>query len=175
MVRAASHLRFPYGEAAFCAVCLCVAAYTWMKHSYAWPATADEVSREYIAHVKSGAARKGELLYGDPGPYMAIRGTIDQTAVDDDGNVHGSFGPMRISAEFPPGTKLELGVERVYVGRMWYHGGMRGRFTYSGLDGTASRYTAASVTGLIVGAAGLCVFALSVRRWLRKRGSLPGT
>jgi hypothetical protein len=39
------------------------------------------------------------------------------------------------------------------------------------LDTTAKRFTWQSITGLIVGAIGLGVFAFALRKWLKERAS----
>jgi len=41
------------------------------------------------------------------------------------------------------------------------------------IDTTASRFTGASVAGLVVGAMGMFIFALALRDWLGGRGSIP--
>ncbi|MHC5054819.1 MAG: hypothetical protein ACYTKD_08885 [Planctomycetota bacterium] len=41
---------------------------------------------------------------------------------------------------------------------------------FLGVDAAASRWTGASVAGLVVGAMGIFIFALHLRRWMRVRG-----
>ncbi|MHC5053661.1 MAG: hypothetical protein ACYTKD_02965 [Planctomycetota bacterium] len=43
-----------------------------------------------------------------------------------------------------------------------------------GADMTASRFTGASVAGLVVGAMGRFIFGLYLRGWLRERPALRG-
>jgi hypothetical protein len=157
---------FPYADAAFCAACLAIAAYAWMTYSYAWPTTAGEIRRSFVAFARSGAARTGACFFGDPGPYVAVRGTLYQAVADEDGSVHALFGPAGVAAILPPGTTIEIGVEHVYVGRMYNVFGIKRRNTAVGLDGRASRFTFASLVGLAVGTAGVCVFGLSLRRFV---------
>jgi hypothetical protein len=54
---------------------------------------------------------------------------------------------------------------------------LKGRVTFQGglspiyiVDCTASRWNGASVAGLVVGAMGIFIFAIHLKRWLRVRG-----
>ncbi|MHC5053820.1 MAG: hypothetical protein ACYTKD_03770 [Planctomycetota bacterium] len=72
-------------------------------------------------------------------------------------NVRMHFSPDRLPA------MLETGI---WKGRLTV---MRGHFSWPAVDTTASRFHAASIGGIVVGAMWCFIFGLYLRRWLRER------
>ncbi len=64
------------------------------------------------------------------------------------------------------GGEVWTGPERAWTGRMVLSITHDVDFF---LDGTASRFTPQSIAGLVVGAMGVFVFAVVLRRWLKNR------
>ena len=77
---------------------------------------------------------------------------------------------------------VEVDVPRHDLPAPWRHGEWTGRVTVASsavyamprLDTTASRFAPESVAGLVVGAWGLFIFGLYLRRWLAERRGVSG-
>jgi hypothetical protein len=168
-------LRFPYIPAAICAACLVVAGWTWMRYSWAWDATTIPADRVPVLH----------------GRYVVVHGQVERAGSSDSADVaavlHGHSGVVHVG---PGGTTLwtlplvgattsaDGGKDGAICGRLVLMDSLPIPFTdapappHVALDVRASRVTWHSITGLVVGALGIGVFMLFVRRWLTQRGRI---
>ena len=155
--------RFPYVGALLCAGCIGTAAWTWMRYSYAWPVTADTLK------VREDAARDSRWL----GWYVAVSGIIHasstkQTWMTSDpkcAHAHSTRESVKLHVQ---GLTYGPGVVKGRVARWQYSSGRGPRLCLC-VVGTASRFTGASVAGLVVGAMGVFVFTVALRHWLWER------
>jgi len=159
-----------------------------MTYSYARPTTPEDVSRDVDALVQrafpSAAppsrrwgslhemnrfmdSRKARFAALPTQPYLAVRGTLTDTGVRDGGLAYGALGDD-IFVILPAEADLED--EQTYIGRLEIVG--RPDYYAINLDTTASRFTGASIAGLVVGAMGCFIFGLYMRTWLGERKAL---
>jgi hypothetical protein len=100
-------------------------------------------------------------------PFAGIR-FVGHSA-DSDSWVTDSTG-RHIRFERGPGYALHANVETTFSGREL--GESTGTTVRDFLDTTASRFHPASIAGLVVGAMGVFIFGLYLRRWLVERKAL---
>ncbi len=180
--------RFPYVGALLCAACLGVAVWTWMRYSYSW-----DVTGEYL-YGNAAAIRVGRWPCRS---YVRVRGTdacglalnipnpdyVDYAHLSED--CYGvAFLPrgyvthnLYLHVRMPPGTELAAREAGEFAGRVFAREPLTSgydvppdeRDAYPGVDTTASRFTGASVAGLVVGAMGVFVFTVALRHWLGER------
>ena len=162
--------RFPYVAALLCAACVGAAAWLWMEHSYATGITPKE--------MKAGWKRNADDLWGSTHPllgrYVKLRGISTGKVWThpygrsylfvDDPTDEREEAQVCISQ----GQTADRGAAVSFAGRVAFHdrccGCGQGLFVT--VDTTASRFTGASVAGLVVGAMGVFVFAVAFRDWL---------
>ena len=149
--------RFPYAAAAFSCACVAAAVWTFMLFSWTWDVEWDDFRsvEDPLKHRLMGRYVKWPSpesskwrVYGSPlrqaeaggGIYVSVKGLPE-----------GHPRPVnrgRVIVEYPLGSRYPL----------------------LAIDAGASRWTGASVAGLVVGAMGVFIFVLHLRRWLRVRG-----
>jgi hypothetical protein len=173
--------RFPWIQLVFCIACLSMAAWTWMRYSYAWEATPRQFAElsdeeelrwyDYFVEVNGVIRQKAE----EPG-----RGThVDVRDAEDD--------RYRALVFVPAGAAPPINESAVFGGSVWFDpriatvsrahlrvagGAMsrpRARIEDAGVLFVRGRWNGASVAGLVVGAMGCFIFALYLRRWLQER------
>jgi hypothetical protein len=156
---------FPWVQLVFCLVCLGMASFLCIAHSFAWSYRADG-ARDFpgkgayaeVVGVVIGAQETadGHLLIVDAKP------SEDRGGSDWKGPVT-CLVPKGVSDSLPIGTRAVLRGRRV--------DGVWARFH---IDTSASRFVPESVAGLVVGAMGVFIFGLYLRAWLRGRKALAG-
>jgi hypothetical protein len=159
--------RFPYVQLVFCLACLTMTAWTWMRYSYAWKVTAEEL-------------RDADGSYD--GYYVYLRAFL---RFDDE--VHDSIlwvtgktgGLVHVDSRWPPElcpgprrTTWDEILARVTHPRPRTEVSYTGRIFRRCLNTRASRFHGASVAGIVVGTMGVFIFGLYLRRWLRERKAL---
>ncbi|MHC5057729.1 MAG: hypothetical protein ACYTKD_23915 [Planctomycetota bacterium] len=181
--------RFPYAVAAFALACVICAIWLWMRYSYCWDFTVADISRRRT-EVVWGHGR------WPAGAYVRVAGVPGwRTGSDGHRYLNSVAGPSRSKdvvgiIDLGDGTGEAAGVAGEFVGRIYGGGGtplspadVDFETTRPGFDRfdrkhyrirpdlllNASRFTPASVAGLVVAAMGTAVFALHLRRWLAER------
>ncbi|MHC4202526.1 MAG: hypothetical protein ACYSU0_21250 [Planctomycetota bacterium] len=155
--------RFPYIAALLCAGCLGAAGWTWMRYSWAW-----EVTPRRLWELKRQGGHRGH--YPPEGLYVQVRGNL--RTLEDGFELLGE--PNQPYAEIQVWRPKEVphpGKTPVLVlkGRFSTMDRLGGGYMNPLVDATASRFHGASVTGLVVGAMGVFVFAVALRHWLGER------
>ncbi|MHC4202895.1 MAG: hypothetical protein ACYSU0_23130 [Planctomycetota bacterium] len=166
--------RFPYVAALLCAACLGAAAWTWISYSYAWNVAPREFwhgtppSRRTFLRlepVEPPARARMSLV----GTYVRVRGTyrelwlgneLDHVQDPDDADAF-------VRVRMPDGHEVGEGEAVVLSGRV-SRGPHEGDEFSMQVDVGASRFTGASVAGLVVGAMGVFVFTVALGHWLRE-------
>jgi hypothetical protein len=166
--------RFPYVQLVFCVACLSMAAWTWMRYSYAWDVTPGHLSESRLP----GAYTRGEWPYGHR--YVRLMGvlSIQRKVV----SLHRplQFATLRLSngqevlAHLKKQGTPDDETRREVTGRLLTgvrndKGRISGALPYLVADG---RLTGASGAGIVVGAMGCFIFGLYLRGWLRERKAL---
>ena len=158
--------RFPSVQLVFCLACLGMTVWTWMRYSYAWDVTPDELWELKRQWHRAGRYPAEEL-------YVQVPGTL-RTWDDGSetlGHLDQSDGAIQVFRrdETPlPGTTLRV----VLKGRLSNIDEFGGGYMCPVVDATASRFHPASIAGLVVGAMGCFIFGLYLRRWLVDRKAL---
>ena len=166
--------RFPYVAAALCAACVGAAAWTWMGYSYAWEMRLDGRPARWDGYYVclQGQVHKAtrgpiRLLGSRRSPQPFIPSPADRVVV--------GFGLTRNKGDIPV---LALREPEAPIPHTGIHGAFLGRVSVLGsagspdvvyVDNMRSRFTWQSITGLVVGAVGVFVFAFFLVRWLRRR------
>ncbi len=166
--------RFPWLAALLCAACVGVAAWTWMRYSYAWNYTGAELAASYSrAGVVEDLGRDGcpDVLFtwSHPnlvGKYVMVDDTLQgkwsmsmlwgvSLPVED---TYIAFLIALPHGATPPrdGHRIRLTGRMVSLAR-WAEGG-----DSLVLDTCASRFHPASIAGLVV-------FAVYLRTWVKGR------
>ena len=156
--------RFPWVQLVFCIACLSMAAWTWMRYSYAWEVTPKELD--------------DTPFQGDPTKVGSPSPRPDSRWLD---------GPSRELLKWTPpdwehpfrhpllGRYVSNHAEdaQAFSGRVVYKSRItRGGSTiepYLAVDKSRSRFTGESIAGLIVGSMGVFIFSLYLRSWLGER------
>jgi len=159
--------RFPYVQLAFCAACLAMTAWTWMRYSYAWDVTTEDIAEcNYDGSVWRLRGRpSSDHFFRDR--YVCFEGHYYHGGGREGGPYEvvvwdGSGRHWRVLARKLP--RAPMGSRVAFRGRLKPMHGMP-----LCVDGTRSRLHGASVGGLAVGAMGCYIFGLYLRRWLRER------
>ncbi|MHC4250001.1 MAG: hypothetical protein ACYS9X_12810 [Planctomycetota bacterium] len=173
--------RFPWAQAAFCAACLGMAIWCWTRYSCA--------RRPAIkALFRVQASGHPTLVWADR--YVVLRGKVLQDiTVPYGGREQGERWlwvgsadaalPVRMPVSGPVPV---IGSDEAFAGRVSmsefryipaYYDYLPSEVPLPELDATRSRWHPASIAGLAVGAMGVFIFALYLRRWLRRRGRVP--
>ena len=189
--------RFPFVAAALCAACVGAAGWTWMRFSYAWDVTAWQLPHAWVLAV--GDDYREEYSDWPTGTLVSLRGSVvrqepvrfclrdgssrlaecalikklvktDRGIIDAAANVvlvelsEDDPCPIDENAEF-------IGRLRVVAAEVDITPGAQLHYRICTVDAAASRFHAASITGLAVGAMGVFVFAVYLRHWLKERGA----
>jgi len=180
--------RFPYVAALLCAACVGVAAWTWMRYSCAQDVVAedfwtlkqrpaDPLGRIGITVPIPGSNMEYRRNYALVGDYVCLRGKLDDIYPEDADVCPGEWAEIHgreaaLAAWAHPVTGLlspnDIGTEVVVVGRVVIKEGFTG-VPNPVVDPMRSRFTGASVAGLVVGAMGVFVFTVALRHWLGER------
>ena len=163
--------RFPYVAAVLCAACVGAAGWTSMRCSYAWDVTPEDFWEKDLVEINGRFVPQTTDGRYD-GRYVRAHGIVS------DSGTHIAYGWLpRIQAfgewgyvniELPGKDSLIQYVDRsgAIDGRLCSGFGVAGWPT---IDMNASRLTWRSITGLVVGAMGVFVFAVYLRHWLKER------
>ena len=158
--------RFPLAVALFCAACVGMAAWLWMRYSYCWDVTPAEL-RPSVAEFNDIFQRGWHRQ-----PYVRVRGRFLKSPLPETVASHvlhcvvDIAGVGSVDVMLAPGERRpENGATSIFVGRVLDMDADRIPILYT----TASRFTGESVAGLVVGAMGIFIFSMYLRRWLRER------
>jgi hypothetical protein len=160
MAQSPTHPRFPYIPAAVCAVCLVLTGWTWMRYSYAWDVTPCDL---YLSEAYEGnfVRLHGRILLADYSHPLCLMGNVeppDDSLFFDRSDAN--RGCYTVLAKLP---QESVGQLMTFTGRIGTRHNM--------LDTISSRFTWHSITGLVVGALGVGVFAFFLVKWLNQRRS----
>ncbi len=165
--------KFPYVAAALCAACVGAAAWTWMRYSYCWSATVRDVQCAFLGRPLVGSSWPSGryvclrgLLQEGPGSKMHRRNGLRMYRV--------AAADVECDVVLPQSAEGRWQRESLFVGRVRAvstvpDGSYYLQSTAMALDATVGRWHGASITGLVVGAMGVFVFAVYLRHWLRER------
>jgi hypothetical protein len=155
--------RFPFVGALLCAACLAAAAWTWMMYSYCWNVSLKDVANDPIV-----------LLKRQLGRYERVEGVcLGRWS-------RANCGGLLVADHVDPTVAYEIvikgeGMPAVATGdRLVFTGRMDPFVTVDDplcgtMDISGSRFTGASIAGLVVGAMGVFVFAVALRHWFEER------
>lgn len=194
------HARFPWAPALLCAASLAMAGWTWMRFSYAWDATPESLLAAIPpvrVEIATGPMGRRPVHtypgYPDSRRLVSLTGTVILEAPEgltypgkrtlatagEAGGIVWLIVPREMPLDLDIGMRLSS-VARVGSGVIERQKPLPsgdGDYLFSGkmiatvyLDPTASRFTGASVAGLVVAAFGTFVFVLYLRRWMKERG-----
>jgi len=172
--------RFPWAAAAFACACVATAAWTYMLFSYAWPISLRDLGRRRMP--ARGLARH-EAMHPMLDRYVVVTGILVKRPLEATMMFPPSGWLLRLGDRHPKhqisgfsrvchlrGVSTKVGTPMEIRGRLAVHESWSSIPTVSlYVDATRSRWTGASVAGLVVGAMGVFIFALHLRRWLRVR------
>ncbi len=181
--------RFPYGPALLCAACLSMAAWTWMRFSYAWEFSRSDCKRARL-YVGIHDGQQTAYVFRPRWPYgryTVVRGTATEPIgvlengvyyiCEAEGDEILATIRFHEPAGVPVGDNDMNRVGEVFYGHLtapWHEAepfvATSNRF--AGLliiDTTASRFHPASIAGLVVGIMGVFIFGLYLRRWVKER------
>jgi len=193
--------RFPWVQLVFCLACLTMAGYTWMRFSYAWEVTPEDLlaaasggvspERTTGLYVRLTPSRESEwcewaesmfdpdstsLVY-TPGIKRSVRVTPEKIRALPANSVEDydmeSYADTFLVSFSPPTRKFEL-IRRGIPGRVRGRSEGWGGYPAWTVDTTASRFHPASIAGLVVGAMGCFIFGLYLRAWLQEGKALAG-
>jgi len=174
--------RFPIAGALLCAACVGAAVWTWMRYSYAWDVSGGALwDVDWSRCGPSYVPERCREEYHDR--YVRLCGKLadvcGRECVVDDG-----FGLVRIYLGgttdlngYAPGQSATF-YGRAHVGALSSSPPLRLEFVDLDwialmrapfVDASASRFHPASVSGFVVGAMGVFVFAIALRHWLGER------
>ena len=156
--------RFPYGPALLCVGCLSMAVWTWMRYSYAWDLTAwaQERHRGDDGDWPQGAySRLSGTVAGMGRTFREGHYSADSITLSQDGMKTGNVLVPRHNG-FRKGMQVWMNGRADCLAR-------KGWMVLSVIDARRSRFTGASIAGLVVAAMGVFVFGLYFRSWLRER------
>ncbi|MHC4249461.1 MAG: hypothetical protein ACYS9X_10085 [Planctomycetota bacterium] len=155
-----------------------------MKYSYCWavgPADWHERYESYVSlTVEHGTSFRFEIPYPDARLYSRLDPWAELEAGHDRYIAELWVGDAEVeelvNLVVSHGDALEIAAERcdnlIWTGRSADCGE---HWSGPAIDTIASRFHGASVSGLAVGAMGVFIFALFLRRWLRERRTLART
>ena len=155
--------RFPYVAALLCIACVGMAGYTWMRYSFAWRVTPEELYSGGAQWYNAKFVQvRGEVV-PLPGEPITDRPNVDEVLF-----VSRLALPVHHEAVLLRAHKSDIPLQ--LCTSSW-----RGRVSAGGdsdvvtVDTTASRFHGGSIAGLVVGAMGVFVFAVALRHWLGER------
>jgi len=187
--------RFPFIAALFCSACLGAAGWTWMKYSYAWsvPCSCEPWifthqrkrydATGYISRLRElgislpndwGRSMTASLDFdfrSAQGKYVQVSGRLKRledgylAVTDDEGRGMYVCLPSHRPIESATVQPIEYGIVRL-KGRPRFDVWVDGTVAALVVDTTASRFTGASIAGLVVGAMGVFVFTVALLHWL---------
>jgi hypothetical protein len=158
-------------------------AWTWIRYSYAWDVTAEQLRayEEQSEREQEGAGtyfrlRTAVIRYDYVGEHLYLPG------MGEDVYLRGGSGQeVVLDVVLPLEPRPEPGIQVLLRGRLAPTRCLIVRPAKRTLptcdwafDTTASRFTGASIAGLVVGAMGVFIFGLYLRGWLRERKALAG-
>ncbi len=169
--------RFPWVRALICAICIAACSWTWMRFSYAWHVTGEELGT--LARKDDGQAwlRERYLLFEESVVALPRGKEVTMTAICNGMVVHVLVPPR------PDGQKDSRNMAfRGPHGRMipipGEHLRLKSRFELTDeaatVDGFASRFHPVSIIGLGIGAMGVLVFAFALMNWMKRRRAGAG-
>ena len=143
--------RFPYIQLAFCVACLAMTAWTWMRFSYCWGVTAKQVEEGCVGFY-------ARVLPDQSGRTRCLRPLVltKNTTLTIDLPARG-----RVLAVGPDWSEGLFVIDEGQLMKPY------GRAVTLATD--ASRLHPASIAGIVVGAMGVFVFGLYLRRWVKER------
>lgn len=180
--------RFPWVALALCLACVAAAVWLWMRYSYCWDMRPREFY-EIIDTERLSDCPIGERAGGETGRYVRISGNATGYKMRLDPLPRpGSRGGTTTRRNY-----IGLGGEDTWEGPVFVRvpraldwPGMQGKhFTFTGrvirspprlllsagrypryvIDSTRSRFHAASISGLVVGAWGVFIFTTAFLHW----------
>lgn len=173
-------VRFPWAPALLAVASVAIAAWLWMRYSYAWEVTPGVLTQE--AGFFSSRRQSWDRA------YARVRGTIRMKQMISMGSQSDRILTVwvRESANDRTDAGGDPGIPRINAVQVmipvddlpepYQRGEWTGRvdvpssaYDEPTLDTTASRFAPESVAGLVVGAWGLFVFALHLLPWLAER------
>jgi hypothetical protein len=172
--------RFPYVGALLCAACIGASVWAWMRYSYAWEVTPEEIDIHSPLEEVFDHALIGQYIQLSDAPGGCPVPEFSHVLIDEGRD---SGRPACVYAV--PGNANPGGMPWAYVVLPVGAGGsarqpFKGRvcvatfmvgtrehtFDTLAADTTASRWHGASIAGLVVGAMGVFVFTAALRHWL---------
>jgi len=167
--------RFPFVAAILCAACLGAVAWTWMRYSYAWGMTPAQLAGGWYVPDRLPGIPGNTEDRAFVGVYVRLSGFLNpdsRSPYSPDTWVWASrAGGHGVSAnnghDLRPGPGGQVTVYgRVSVYAVRWSEGYRAQYV---VDNHSSRFTGASIAGLVVGAMGVFVFTVALRHWLGDR------
>ncbi|MHC4249627.1 MAG: hypothetical protein ACYS9X_10920 [Planctomycetota bacterium] len=156
--------RFPWAQLVFCLACLGMAAWTWMRYSYAWPTGV----REAGTVTSLDAALRLEDRYASmSGHVEPALGPTEGLLCDGRGRTRHMVRVGGCEAPLPSDSRVHH-----FKGRLSFHESNGGLAYHGYLYVGGGCLTGASIAGLVVGAMGVFIFGLYLRRWLGDRKAL---
>jgi hypothetical protein len=166
-----------------------MAAWTWMRYSYAWDVTPGMLYEGRVAGRAYVSIRGKTVLHRFYRPGKPEKAWLVFTVrlIDDDSKTRRGVALKVAEAERagveertcwkgrvnPPGLVFPTAfyaVSTVSADGTVRPAGHDGAIVFEArIDTTASRFTGESVAGLVVGAMGCFIFGLYLRRWMRER------
>jgi len=153
--------RFPWVQLVFCIACLTMTVWTWMRYSYAWEVAPSDLGGCDAAWVDRYVELEGSLAEGDHEVMAHIEGRdgdLGTLVMLGEGNILAGGGTVSVkgrvidaSFSFSPELGKPIALKML------------------GVNNTLSRFTGASVAGIVVGAMGCFIFGLYLRAWLGER------
>jgi hypothetical protein len=176
----------------FCVACLSMAGWTWMRYSYAWDVEAARLGHDLavdrllwegryvrlrgkaLGSAPLGQVHKGKAAITAMHSHASLSMSVSRCALVENGPAVlwlWTGRDLPASGDVLVVTGRVLGPEHKYRILADMPDSM-------GLPGCplvlaeASRFTGASIAGLVVGAMGVFIFGLYLRAWLRERKAL---
>jgi hypothetical protein len=158
-----------------------MAGWTWMSYSYAWEVSAEQL-RAYEEQSERGleGTRTYFRLHTAVIRYNYVGEQLYFSRMGEDVHLRGGSGQevvldvvLPLEPRPEPGTQVLLRGRLARTPYLIVNAARRTLPTSDwAFDTTASRFTGASVAGLVVGAMGCFIFGLYLRRWLIGRKAL---
>jgi hypothetical protein len=169
--------RFPYVAALLCAACVGAAAWTWMRYSYCWRTSPDNLLQSIEREEGQTWAGKYVSLGEEIRTGNALYWSPDESVAGF--QLAGHWPTVRLMTPVPPEFWKPDGHQHNILihsakGRVdWFYkdNGEPQHFVLV-VDARASRFHGASIFGLVVGAMGVFVFTIALRHWLGERRKL---
>jgi len=174
---------FPCVQLAFCLACLTMTAWTWMRHSYAWDVTPQDLLDSNPPLAAGGWEGFYVRLHGVAAIGFGNGNGVMHIGIDQPYSVDGkqvTFSAKHPVAMVDPSVNKRVGAMVADVqgeeSPLWSGGPSAGRVVPSHsmptVDMRSHRFTGASIAGIVVGAMGCLILGLYLRRWLVERRRL---